>query len=62
MTALFGRQDQAWFDAQRARFFPPERNQLSAHLTMLHHLPPSCADELKHRLAGETRGVAAPDA
>ena len=29
---------------------------------MFHHLPPSVADELKHRLAEETRGVRAPDA
>jgi len=60
VTALFGRQDQGWFDAERQRHFPPERNQLSAHLTLFHHLPPSIADELKHRLAEETRGVRAP--
>ena len=29
---------------------------------MFHHLPPSVADELKHRLVEETRGVPAPDA
>jgi 2'-5' RNA ligase len=62
VTALFGRQDQAWFDGLRAHHFPPERNQLSAHLTLFHHIPPSAADELKHRLAEETRGVRAPQA
>lgn len=62
VTALFGRADQGWFDAQRAAFFPAERNQLAAHCTMFHHLPPSVAEELKHRLTGETRGVRAPDA
>ena len=62
MTALFGRSDQGWFDAQRAEFFPPERNVLSAHCTLFHHLPPSAADELKHRLTQETRGVRAPEA
>ena len=60
VTALFGRADQAWFDALRRQHFPAERNQLDAHLTLFHHLPPSAADELKHRLAGETRGVRAP--
>ncbi|GGB35114.1 hypothetical protein GCM10011380_25640 [Sphingomonas metalli] len=60
VTALFGRQDQGWFDAQRAAHFPPERNLLAAHCTLFHHLPPSTADELKHRLAEETRGVRAP--
>jgi len=62
VTALFERADQAFLDEQRRRYFPPERNQLDAHLTMFHHLPPSVADELKHRLAEETRGERAPDA
>lgn len=62
VTALFGRSDQAWFDDLRQRHFPPERNVLAAHLTMFHHLPPSAADELKWRLAEETRGVPAPAA
>ena len=62
VTALFGRADQAWFDAMRQQHFPPERNQLAAHLTMFHHLPPSVEDELKHRLKDETRGVRAPQA
>lgn len=62
VSAVFGRQDQGWFDAQRAAHFPPERNQLSAHLTLFHHLPPSAEAELKHRLAQETRGVRAPRA
>jgi hypothetical protein len=35
---------------------------LDAHLTLFHQLPPSCADELKHRLSQETRGVQAPRA
>lgn len=62
VTALFGRQDQAWFDALRREHFPAERNQLDAHLTLFHHLPPLVADELKHRLIEMTRGVRAPDA
>ncbi len=60
VTALFGRADTAFFDTMRRTHFPPERNQLDAHLTLFHHLPPSMADELKHRLNGETRGVRAP--
>jgi len=62
VTALFGRADQAWFDGLRAKHFPPERNHLAAHLTMFHHLPPTMAEELKHRLVQETRGIAAPAA
>ena len=62
VTALFGPADQAWFDALRRAHFPPERNHLAAHLTMFHHLLPTSADELKRRLAEETRGVTAPEA
>lgn len=62
VSALFGAEDQAWFDRLRREHFPPERNQLSAHLTMFHHLQPSLAPELKRRLAGATRGVPAPQA
>lgn len=60
VSALFGRQDQALFDALRREHFPPERNVLPAHLTLFHHLPPSALDELKHRLTAATRGVRAP--
>lgn len=62
VTALFGKADQAWFDDLRRTHFPPERNQLAAHLTMFHHLPPSAAAEIKRRLSSETRDVPAPAA
>ena len=62
VSALFGREDQAAFDDLRRRHFPPERNQLAAHLTLFHHLPPSAAPELKQRLVALTRGVPAPAA
>ena len=62
VTALFGARDQQWFDRQRRAYFPADRNQLDAHLTLFHHLPPGLADELRQRLAGETRGVPAPAA
>jgi len=62
VTALFGRHDQAWFNALRREHYPPERNRVEAHLTLFHQLPPSAGDELKQRLARETRGVRAPRA
>ena len=58
VTALFAPAEQRWLDDLRRQHFPPERNHLAAHLTMFHHLPPSAADEVKWRLAEETRGVA----
>lgn len=62
VTALFGHEDQAWFDRQRRAYFPPERNVLAAHCTMFHHLAPELGAELKQRLNALTRGVAAPAA
>ena len=35
----------------RRAHFPPERNQVPAHLTLFHHLPPDVAPELGPRLA-----------
>ncbi len=55
VSALFGEPDFQRLDQQRRAYFPPERNQLSAHLTLFHHLPPSCCDELKRRIQEETR-------
>ena len=56
VTALFGDEDFHWLDRQRREFYPPERNQLRAHLTMFSHLPPSCEAELCQRLRSETLG------
>ena len=38
------------FDAERAAHFPPERNYLSAHLTLFHHLPGEAIDAIDDRL------------
>jgi hypothetical protein len=62
VSALFGPEDFAWLDGLRRTHFPPERNQLAAHLTLFHHLPPSLEPELRQRLIGATRHVAAPAA
>jgi len=56
MTAEMKPADQAWADALRTRHFPPERNQLKAHITLFHHLPPRCLPELQTQLAGYARG------
>lgn len=46
VTATMGAADQRHFDRLRVAHFPPERNHLSAHITLFHQLPPSCRDEL----------------
>ena len=56
VTALIGDPDFAYLDGLRRTHFPPERNVLRAHLTLFHHLPPSCVDELKQLLRDEARG------
>lgn len=58
VTVEMGGEDQAWLDRLRRTHFPPERNQLTAHLTLFHALAPSVESELRHRLAEAARGPA----
>ena len=51
VTAELAPPDFAWLDKLRRAHFPPERNQLSAHLTMFHALPPSVEGEVRATLA-----------
>ena len=55
VTAEMGPEDQAWLDRLRRAHFPPERNQLPAHLTLFHALAPSVEAELRRRLAEVAR-------
>jgi hypothetical protein len=58
VTVELGRQDFAWLDQLRRQHYPPERNRVPAHLTMLHALPPSAEGEARStlsRLASEQR-------
>lgn len=51
VTALFGPGDDGWLQQLRRAHYPAERNQVPAHLTLFHQLPPSLAPELSDRLA-----------
>jgi hypothetical protein len=51
VTAEIGSADFAWLDGLRRAHYPSERNQVPAHLTMFHALPPSAEAELRGRLA-----------
>ena len=55
VTAELGAADFGWLEGLRRAHFPPERNQLPAHLTMFHALPPSAENELRTRLADLAR-------
>lgn len=54
VTAIFGDGDNGWLQEMRRTHFPPERNQVPAHLTLFHHLPPGVERELSQRLATYT--------
>lgn len=56
VTAELGPEDFAWLDGQRRAYFPPERNQLAAHLTMFHALAPSAEAEVRAELARHAAG------
>ena len=53
VTATIGTPDFGVLDALRRAHFPPERNHLSAHLTMFHHLPADSVDEVLAVLRAE---------
>ncbi len=54
LTLQMDSKSQAHFEALRQQHFPPERNQIAAHLTLFHTLPATreVAEELE-RAAGE---------
>lgn len=56
VTAELPRDIFAWADDLRRRHYPPERNNLEAHVTLFHSFAPSLLEELKAylpRIAGE---------
>jgi hypothetical protein len=57
VAAELGRDDFAWLQGLRRAHYPPERNQVAAHLTMFHSLPPSAETELRLRLSGLVRAA-----
>ena len=61
ILAELGKSDFAWLDALRRRHYPPERNQVPAHLTLFRALPPSTEGEVRRALA-RAASAAAPEA
>lgn len=51
----------AWADSLRRAHYPPERNRLGAHVTLLHGLPPSAEGEVR-RLLARLAACSAPEA
>lgn len=55
LTLAFDQTSFAFFDAQRQRYFPPDRNFIPAHLTLFHHLPGAQAGAIAADLQAVTR-------
>ena len=51
ITADMAPPDFAWLDQLRRAYYPAERNQLPAHLTVFHALPPSAEGEVRRSLS-----------
>ena len=51
VTAEIAQRDFSWLEHLRRSHYPAERNQVPAHLTMFHALPPSAEAEVRARLA-----------
>ena len=52
----------AWANGLRRAHFPPERNNLAAHVTLFHSLAPSLREELPRELARLAAAYAPPTA
>ena len=61
VTAELAGADLGWLDHLRKQHYPADRNQLMAHLTMFHALPPSSEAEVRGRLGAFGR-LTAPKA
>jgi hypothetical protein len=53
---------QSLADRLRREHYPPERNQLPAHVTLFHALPPWCEEELRDALGALARAHVRPSA
>lgn len=58
ITATLPPEVQSWADRLRRAHYPPERNQLVAHVTLFHALPPSLLGEARTLLAALAAEVA----
>jgi hypothetical protein len=62
LTAQMGKVDQAWATMLRAANYPPEQNQVPAHISLFRHLPPAYLPEIKSRIAAMAAQYPPPDA
>jgi hypothetical protein len=55
VTVEIAPRDFSWLEGLRRSQYPHDRNQVPAHLTIFHSLPPSAEAELRRRLAQAAR-------
>lgn len=55
VTVEIAQGDFSWIEGLRRAHYPPERNQVPAHLTMFRALPPSVESEVKGRVSRVVR-------
>ena len=60
LTLTLDEASQAFFDAQRKKYFPPKINYLGAHLTLFHALPGQEEAAIGEHLAAVAAGQPAP--
>ena len=58
LTATIERAAAERFEAERRRYYPPDRNLVRAHVTLFHALPPSSAADVTARCRMIARGTA----
>jgi 2'-5' RNA ligase len=58
LTLALDERSSAFFDGQRRRYFPPERNFIPAHLTLFHKLPAEHETAIVTTLHGAADGQA----
>ena len=51
VTADFSQDHFAWLQGLRRQHYPADRNQVPAHLTIFHALPPSALDDARRQLS-----------
>lgn len=57
ITALLGDADFAWADGLRRAHYPAARNEVPAHIMLVHHLPPAREGEIRRLLAELARSA-----
>ena len=60
LTARMGDQEFAYANRLRRAYYPPERNQVDAHITLFRHLPGHCEDEVVAAMRDACREFRAP--